>query len=115
MRYGPGWSLGLGLMAGVMAGGCVDQMQEQVKQSVPDMKSVMTTVVNSPGARDILVQGSANLINPKLVGEFEGFWVVGIKGRASYGLEGGSGNGNVSARAPNGINPQPSSQPAGGP
>jgi hypothetical protein len=95
--------------------GIQDQMQESVKKSIPDGAGLVKTLAESPGAKNLIVQGGAQAINPKLVGEFEGYWVVGIKGRASYGVEGVGGQANISGTAPQGMQlpaSQPASQPA---
>lgn len=71
-----------------------------------------------PTAREVIrsglasgqLQAGAHAIDPHYVVELEGYWVTGIKGRATVGVEGIAGQVQVASQTPQ----IPSSQPSNG-
>jgi len=71
----------------------------------------ITKAVSETVTRTAQIQGTATGVEPGYATEFEGYWVIGVKGRVDVFLRGVSGNLQAAAQADRSAEPAPELSP----
>lgn len=94
--------------------GCVKPNAEPVERAVNMIVTNVVTpaiekIVEETSTTSAQLQGGAEVIDPGYEGEFEGFWVTGLKGKISVRAKGLAGriSGSTQSTGPKSQAPQP--------
>jgi len=104
------------LLTPITLAGCVKPNSEPIERAVNMIVTNVVTpaidkIVEETSTTSAQLQGGAEVIDPGYEGEFEGFWVTGLKGKISVRARGVAGRISASTHADRTQAPQPADKP----